>query len=639
MNLYWLLLAFASCISFLICSEDTLETKIKSEVLIESERVRTQKSYTLSTLKIDLNKFFHKSSTSHFEILSLFPGIYIRDYGGFAGIKLISHRGLAATDVAILLDGAKINNQQNGVLDLSLIPIDAFQEVELIKGGAATIYGNNSTSGLLNFSFNQTKSNHNIKFSFGNFNSMKLNSLFSFHFFTNLNSNIGFSIYKSDGNFPIEINEFGITKKIKRENNKINAHSFYLTNLFETKFFVTKLNFLFTHSTRGVPGAVLQNNIENKTARLTDDLLFLNLKIIPIFFEKNFVISAKALLTKNRYLDPQVNLLLLGKETAEYNNEDIELRLDYQKHILSFFTKFFIETNFASFTGDMLATSNNNSIQRTNFATGLSLVKFYNSLSYLYCFEVNLRYDVNNYFRPIYSSSLGFSLTDTVSKLFSKLNLSTNFRLPTFNELFYLNYGNQNLRPEHTNAINFEVGINLFDLITPTFSLFYYFTRDKIISVPKSPVQWSAMNISRTQSKGFEFAITSKTKSFECILSYSYTSATDYTQGSPTYGKQLVYTPKHIGNLFLSLLVFNSFTLSSKLSYVGKRYSLPDNSQKSQLTPYALLDIILSKKFNLTKYSLFVNLEILNFLDTNYEIILNYPMPGRYFVLTISTNF
>ncbi|MGB9770612.1 MAG: TonB-dependent receptor plug domain-containing protein [Candidatus Kapaibacteriota bacterium] len=635
--LFWAYL----CISlwgFIANAADTVETKVTTEVLVESNKEQFWKAKSLSYERVfiaDSNKFFFNSTS---EILSFVPGIYIRDFGGIGGIKTISLRGFASTDVGILLDGCRINSQQNGVVDLNLVPLELFDEIGLVRGGASFQYGNNSASGLVNFSFINNP-DKNIKLSFGSFEQIKFSGNLPFRLNNIYTGNLGLFAFSSTGDYPFEISEFGKLRKVRRENSKVKTLSVLLNNQIDFSRIYGKINIFYTYSNRGVPGAVVQNLIENKNAKLIDNSIFFSTKILPYSLDTNIQVHFKTFWQKNEYYDPKINLLLIRKETAEYNNLDVEFKILFQRKIFNFQTASYIEWNIANLSGDFLQPTVNKFVQRKNFAVGFGFDKLLLTSPLLTNLEFNIRFDAISKIKPVLVYSFGLSIDDSSTKSRANVNFSKNFRLPTFNELYFLNYGNQNLRPETTFALNVELYNQHFSFFQPKLMLFYYSTDDKIISIPKSTVQWTAMNVARTINTGFEVSLSTQTQFFNLLFSYSFTKAIDKTTGSPTIGKQLIYTPTHIANFVLNIPLPYKFSITSKSLYVGDRYALPDNSTNSKLSRYHLFDIAINKEIFFENYNFFVSFEVYNILNFEYEIILNYPMPGRIFMFTLSTNF
>lgn len=622
--------------SFSSKSNDTLELKAREEITVEGRKEPIYKVWSLSQKQLEVNNWALSNSA---QAVSTFPGVYVRDYGGIGGLKTISLRGFSPSDVAVLLDGIKINSPQNGLVDLSLIPVDAFEEIELTRGGASFIHGNNTASGYLNFISPKNINKSAILFSYGSFEQLKLNIMLPLQWLNFHKSHFIVDYFSSNGRYPIDVQQFETKATVNRENNRVNRISVFATNHIELSSLLASAIITYTNSVRGVPGAVVQNRIENKESKLYDELLLLNLKLIPTFLSPNFQILFGSIRLKNKFFDPQMNILLIGKSTAEYLNTETTLKLIYEPKTPLVKLGTFAEANLSSVKGDMLENPNETKIKRKGLAFCTLIGRNLNLRNIVLGFEASLRADLVTYITPRFSHYLGFFIKDTILNLVTKINYTDNFRLPSFNEMYFMNYGNRDLLPEKTSGINLELAYNLSDLFQGSFSVFYYTTKDKIVAIPKSPVQWSAKNISKSSSKGIEFSISTKNKLFNSLFSMSILSTMDETKDSPTYGKQLIYTPNIITNCLINVPIPKNFSLTFRSNFVGRRYSLADNSKNSELKEYFLFDIVTSKTIILNKYTIVLNFEICNIFDKKYEIILNYPMPGRNIVCTIKSIF
>jgi outer membrane cobalamin receptor len=121
--------------------------------------------------------------------------------------------------------------------------------------------------------------------------------------------------------------------------------------------------------------------------------------------------------------------------------------------------------------------------------------------------------------------------------------------------------------------------------------------------------------------------------------SYTFQSALDKTdvEGS-TYNHQIAYTPRHSGSgravLHLPLL-----DVTYTLLWSGKRYSNGYNSEEFSMSGYTDHGLSISKSISSRFGVIDLQLEVLNLLGKNYEIVRNYPMPGRSFRINASLNF
>ena len=122
-------------------------------------------------------------------------------------------------------------------------------------------------------------------------------------------------------------------------------------------------------------------------------------------------------------------------------------------------------------------------------------------------------------------------------------------------------------------------------------------------------------------------------------LSYTYQDAIDKTDRNKiTWNHQIPYTPKHSGSS-RALINLPWLDISYTLIWSGQRYSNAYNSKEFRVNGYTDHSISLSKIIKAGKDSINLSFEILNLANNNYEIILNYPMPGRSYRWNISYNF
>ena len=145
----------------------------------------------------------------------------------------------------------------------------------------------------------------------------------------------------------------------------------------------------------------------------------------------------------------------------------------------------------------------------------------------------------------------------------------------------------------------------------------------------------SIRNIGRVDVKGFDACIKFSIPVIKSTLinfnaSYTYQLAQDMTPGGSNMGEQIPYTPVHSGSGSVSCR-YRKLEGGYNLLYSGKRWN-GQNINANLLPAYA-------------EHSLFANItfqkfrimgEIINLFDTQYQIIKDYPMPGRNYRITFS---
>ncbi|MFQ6674097.1 MAG: TonB-dependent receptor plug domain-containing protein, partial [Fidelibacterota bacterium] len=67
-----------------------------------------------------------------------------------SGSQTVSIRGSNPNEVAVFLDGVKINYASSGVADLSAIDLNSIQKIEVLRGGSAYLFGQGNLGGVVN---------------------------------------------------------------------------------------------------------------------------------------------------------------------------------------------------------------------------------------------------------------------------------------------------------------------------------------------------------------------------------------------------------------------------------------------------------------------------------------------------------
>mgnify|MGYP000144317464 FL=1 len=221
-----------------------------------------------------------------------------------------------------------------------------------------------------------------------------------------------------------------------------------------------------------------------------------------------------------------------------------------------------------------------------------------------------------------------------------RLSYGKGFRAPTINDLYWEEdwgegfglFGNPDLKPEK--SAGYEVGCE--HIFSPQFLgrvSFYRQQVDDLINwVETSPYRWEAMNVDKSELKGWEGEI--KIIPFSPVsisINYTYLKATDQKEYK---GKFLPYHPQQSASWSVVYGINKSFRLRINGQIVGKRYT--DRENLNTLPPYSLLgfDALWRIKENL---QVFVSGN--NILNEEYEQIQNNPMPGATYTGGIKINF
>lgn len=610
---------------------DTLVKKEFPVITVEGKKKTTDNvlKYTNASIitKNDIN-IINPSTLS--DVIKYQPGVYIRDYGGLGGLKSISLRGTNSMQTLITFEGMRLNSSQTSMLDLNKVPISIIEEIHVYKGGSSSFSGSNSIAGVINLETlkNIKKDRLSVNFDYGSFNEIKATANLSF---AGINQFAGHLEYHhSDGNFPFYSNQFGELKEFKRENGNYDRFSIYIFRPTGYKSFSTKPFILFSLSRRGSPGAVLQGHIESLEARLNESMVLFN---IPTDLTLSKSSSLKSNLSfkfdNTDYYNPE--LTFLKSDKIKFNNNEVQFSSIFTKNFLNVLNfSLGLDLIASELMGNMLEKEAGDTVKRLNIASFSNLdYEWVSTENFHFSTNIALRADAVSKLFPNYSYSFGATANLFNSRLIVKTLLSNNFRIPSFNEMYYLNYGNSNLKTEKSINLNFGLIYNISESLNLELNSFLIRTNDQIVSIPLSPLRWSAKNIEETFSRGFEFS--SNLMFFNDLLNikfnYTFQKVTDETPESYTNGKILVYTPQELINssIFIKTGIANVLL---QFFYSSHRFYMPDNSYNAYLPSYFLVNFSIFKNLLLFNNSFHLRIDIDNLLDRRYEIIRNYPMPG-----------
>lgn len=80
------------------------------------------------------------------DVLAAQPGVDIQR--GLFGSE-VRLRGMESDQTLVLIDGVRVLGAKDGVLDLSRIPVDNIERIEIVKGPASAVYGSSALGGVI----------------------------------------------------------------------------------------------------------------------------------------------------------------------------------------------------------------------------------------------------------------------------------------------------------------------------------------------------------------------------------------------------------------------------------------------------------------------------------------------------------
>ncbi|MFB3056823.1 MAG: TonB-dependent receptor [Ignavibacteriaceae bacterium] len=584
------------------------------------------------------------------DLLNNKTSLYIKDFGGFAGVKTISSRGMGSENTIVLFNEARVNDLRTGIFDLSSMSPGSIAQIDfnkISKGESGYI----SSGGVLSLYTEKEFIKRTLLFTL-KYNSDLYNS--GFFSFSDGNSNLNFSLNFERAYSPNEFSyEFESVKR-KRTNAHFNK-TFVDGNIFANSDWL-KINAygMYSYFNSGIPGFVVTNNYSSSRASnlsrsylgvlkadfiLSDDFTFItvnnynkqDLKIsdpdgVVIFDSESKESNLYDFTTLNRlrYSSSPVNLIF-GYEYNYSRLNDITTFIsanDVPDEILRNSNKLFINADY-KFLGM-------GSVIQSFMLSGFTAYQH---------IEEHLGEEVNS---DEFAYSFGLKILPATKHYFAiKFNYADNFRYPTFNERYYSSLFNHNqLKPEKYKSFDagFESTFNFLDNLIISVAYFYIKAEDKIIWVPTRLALQTPRNFAKVVSQGFELSL--KQIAFDDLFHmdvfYTFTDARNKNQTSAedlSYNKLLIYSPQHQFNFNITLNLYD-FTLSSYTTYLSERFYTSDNDVNSVLPQYVVFDASVSYRFEILNFKQSLVLTAYNLLNESYFIIQSYPMPLRTFLIT-----
>ena len=537
------------------------------------------------------------------QILQFESPIYIKE-NGLGMVASPSFRGTTASQTAVIWNGININSSINGQTDFSTINTKTYDGIIVKPGGGSIAYGTGAIGGSIHLMDQlkwDNKLSHKIDLGYGSFNSYQAN--YQLHYAkNNFSSNIGFSRFQSENNYKID-NYLKENRNGKYYFNTIDANAGYKLKVHELRLFT-------------------QFNFGKREFSLTD------IYETPTMYDnQDYRLMGQWLVNKNNW-QSDFKLAYTYEANKYYPNRNYKTTQDlnvnnwiakyYLKYILTSkqSLSFFAENIFSNGRGTNISTSD-----RNMFGLGL-MYKHYlsNKLEY----EASIRQDFSTVYDVPFTYALGINYKP-LKNYQVRLNASNNYRIPTFNDLFWQTGGNPDLKAEK--ALQFELGNDWKTKnVSIQTNLFYNDIKDMIQWIPNNQSSfWTPVNQQHVKTYGAEIIADYRWNNLSLKGIYTFTNSINQQTD-----KTLIYVPK---NLMVINFNYNwkKWNIYLQNRWVDKVYIQTDN-QKT-IPSYWTSNLGLGYKFN-TNFN--TNFTINNLFNHQYQSVANRFMPGINYQLSVN---
>ena len=540
--------------------------------------------------------------------------------------------------VLVLLDGFQMSIPNSGSVDWNGMPLEFIDRVEVLKGPMSSLYGQNSMGGVINLVTKKFKNEFStLKASYGTFNSKDLDVGLNRNINDNFSLQTLFQYKEGDGHrFNSQFRQNNIYLKLSKPESNLT-----------TSIIVNK-------SYTGQPGFDRVERPSLISYRLTNrDSIYL--QFFKRFKFKNnqdldYSFSVNHFYThyRDRKDVPDTEV----EPENFYNDLSVNTRIEYQWLINN--DLYFLAGDDIIFEQSEISVFNDSFENPWQITHGI-----FGRLKYQVNPKLSLAAGIRHDFRTVkpadnfsYINFSSFSpkfnmqyIVDDKSNI--NLSVSKGFRAPSFSELFLkystsyglVTQGNANLNPEELFGIDFAYNFNNLENFKFSVNPYYYVYNDMIDFVYAIPV--IARNRTDVNSMGFETKFNFVFDNVNFDLGYTFLEVDDMNDLDPMF-----YRPKHKIVAKTSLdqrLIRHSFLikyqseqdyqdfLSDDYDFSGNEIKFPVN----QLDGLLLADYVAMFKFK----TMDLSLKIANIFDVEYELIQDYPMPGRMISLNYEMKF
>ena len=487
-------------------SQDKKEIQALDTILIKSTRIDLPFKENARTIQVISAEFIKNSAATNVaDLLQQVAGVDIRRRGTAGSQADLYIRGGGFDQTLLLIDGIKMDDAQTGHHTMNAaLPIEVIERIEIIKGPAARVFGQNAFTGAINIVTKSTLENTtSVNIEAGSFGQ--------------LNGSV--TVGKEFENSSIIAHVGILTSDGYRHNSDYENKNYLLKGVFNKKEQPIELIATFFDKKFGANGFYASATATEQYEETQSSLFGAS----TTFRTEKFKITPRVYWKRG-----QDEYVYIRDNPSVYRNLHITNKVG-------------VETN-ASYTSDIGITGFGVDISRV-FISSNNLGKRNRTMANLFLEHrfkladskiditpgVAVTYFSDFKFHAFPGLDIGFKLSDNL-KAYG--NLGVTYRIPTYTDLYYNDrstIGNSNLKPEE--AFAQEIGLKFNSgRFTSSVAIFNR-DADNLIDFIRPDVtsKYEATNIAKVNTKGFELNTDYRFKlnEFNQTLSFGYNYLND----------------------------------------------------------------------------------------------------------------
>ncbi|ENM5731571.1 TonB-dependent receptor [Vibrio mimicus] len=576
------------------------EAQPQETVVVTANRFEQAESSVLASISVVTKADIEKLNvTSALDILKTLPGVEVNSQGGKGQISSIFLRGTSSKHTLVLVDGVKINSATAGGASLGLIPAFAIEQIEVVRGPRAAIYGSDAIGGVIHIKTipDSRETKHDANLGYGNDDHSSLAWRSTGQLNDSTQASFVFSDEKSDG---YRVNEVAPSS---------DSHGFQSQTLFGS--LRHDINDAWYAQFNGYQ---LSSDVEYanqfsgvKNESNTD---FYSVAGALNFHKDNYASQLMVSRSDNESWDG-VETGTVAK-TALFSSRNSVSWLNHWAVIPTLNLAAGIDYDQEHARQGGANSSNYSKTEKDNKAAYVT-AQFSKDIITA---EASIRYDDDSAFGDQTTWNLGFGVAPSEYVEFVA-STGTGFKAPTFNDLYWPGSGNPDLKPETSKSS--EVGIRSYlSFIQIEISAYRNEIEDMIDWAPTGPGgAWIPSNIDNAKIEGIEIEALFETGVIEHRVSAEWKDPRDTSDDS------LLIRRARENFSWVSTYTADNFGLSAVANYVGDR---KDSTGKT-MDAYTVLD--LSANYKLTE-AITLGARVGNIFDKEYQTA--HSSGGKYYL-------
>ena len=540
-----------------------IETDTLKEVIVTSARIDLPFKKNSRTITVITAKDIKNSAAVNVaDLLQQVAGVDVRRRGTGGSQADLYIRGGGFDQTLLLIDGIKMDDAQTGHHTMNAaLPIEVIERIEIVKGPAARVFGQNAFTGAINIVTKKTLKN-------------TVSANIEAGSFGQLNGNVTVGAELENSSHIIHLGR--VTSAGYRNNSDYDNANYFIKSVFNKNEQPIEMIATFMERKFGAENFYTTNATFNEYEETQNSLV----AFTTTFKKDNFKISPRVYWRRNQDV-----FLLRRFEPNFYRNFHVSNKVGAEANA-SYTSKTGV-TGFGLDLAKVDLRSNNLGNQNRFMATAFLEHRFKLANDRLDITPgVAMTYFSDFKFNAFPGIDIGFAINDDF-KIYG--NVGYTYRIPTYTDLFYrdpVTAGNPDLEPEE--AFAQELGVKY---ITPKFSVsIAVFNRDaeNLIDYIRPNVTegiFTATNITEVNTKGIEFdaSYNFKIKDYNQTLAFGYSHLDDnILDQNPELSRYSLNTLRHQYITRLSTQLFKNMRQNIVYKYAerttGQTYNVWDAS-------------------------------------------------------------